>query len=300
MTMQLRSKAPAKNKYRRLFTTVLGQKKNSFSCPTLPRLDGKRAIVTGGMAGVGEFITRGLLERCARVTTLARGKSLGTGDIAGVEVVQADLAEPATIIAAVDRLGENPFDLVICNAGLLSKEAVQTVAGVERTFGINVLGHHILYRLLMERGLLNRNARIVMTTGDIYITQKTCERDIPFDTSNGAYSRSKLGNLWQVVELAKRYPELYPIAVHPGVVASGFAGPKSGIGGWLQDRFLISEEEGAQASLIAATQNVPRGAYWHNVYGIMKLEKSDPARDKVGAATLWQQLEELSEPYLGG
>ena len=72
---------------------------------------------------------------------------------------------------------------------------------------------------------------------------------------------SKLGNLWQVQELTKRYPGIRAYAVHPGVVLSGFAGgPKEGFSYWLRSKLLISEEQGAQAALIAATQDLPNGA----------------------------------------
>jgi NAD(P)-dependent dehydrogenase (short-subunit alcohol dehydrogenase family) len=289
---------PESNSRKRIFACIRGQKRNSRICPNEPRLDGKRALVTGGAAGVGEFVSRGLIARGAEVITMARGLSHGTEAIKGVHSLNVDLGDPTTIVDAVNHLDNKPFDLLICNAGLVSQKPEQNITGLEKTFAINVLGHHILYRLLIERGLLAKNARIVITTGDIYISEEQCSAYIPFDTPSKTYARSKLGNLWQVAELKKRYPQLHPIAVHPGVVASGFTGAKTGILSWLRNKFLISEYAGAQSSLIGATQDIPRGAYWHNVLGIVDLPSDDPALNSSKAHKLWEQLEKLSKPFL--
>ncbi|MEW5250300.1 SDR family NAD(P)-dependent oxidoreductase [Microbulbifer sp. 2201CG32-9] len=264
----------------------------------MPRLQGKRALVTGGAAGVGEYVSRGLLERGAEVITLARGLSQSSGTIPGAEALSTDLADPASIITAVDSLGDMPFDLVICNAGLVLQSPESTVTGVEKTFGVNVLGHHLLYRLLIERDLLTKNARVVLTTGEAYVMAEDCSADAFFDSTQKAYARSKLGNLWQVAELKNRYPQLHPIAVHPGVVASGLGGSKTGFLARLRSLLLISEEAGAQASLIGATQDLPRGAYWHNTLGLVEFRADDPALDAKGSAHLWNQLETLAAPFL--
>lgn len=298
MSIDLTPTIPASSGAGRMFACIWNQKKNNHVCPQSPRLDGKKILVTGGAAGIGEFVSRGLIARGAKVTSMARGLSDATDDIMQADSIYLDLADPKSIVAAVDKLAEERFDMVICNAGLVSKKAEQTIIGVEKTFAVNVLGHHILYRLLIERDLLNPNARIVMTTGDVYILEKECSPNIPFDKTQKTYSRSKLGNLWQVAELTKRYPTLHPIAVHPGVVASGFAGAKSGFMAWLRSLQLVSEIGGAQSALIGATQNLPRGAYWHNVLGLVDLQTGDPALDTQSAERLWDQLEELAAPYL--
>ncbi|WP_299939596.1 SDR family NAD(P)-dependent oxidoreductase [uncultured Microbulbifer sp.] len=298
MSFELNPTIPRSGRISRILACTLGQKRKNRICPAHPRLDGKRALVTGGAAGVGEFVSRGLMERGAQVTTMARGLSHGSGILPEADTLMVDLGDPLSIVSAIDCLGDTPFDLVICNAGLLPKKAEKTVMGLEKTFAVNVLGHHILYRLLIERNLLTRNARIVMTTGDIYILAKACSADIPYDSANKVYVRSKLGNLWQVAELKRRYPNLHPIAVHPGVVASGFIGSKTGFIAWLRSVQLISEEAGAQASLIGATQDLPRGTYWHNTIGVVALQAGDPALDPNGASCLWGQLESLTAPLL--
>ena len=290
-------KAP-KNKRVRAKLAIIGQKLKHRACPQLSRLDGKRILITGGNAGVGEFITRSLIAQGAQVTSLARGVSASSNEIPGVEFFYVDLTHPESIVSAVNQLGQQPFDIVICNAGLLSKTAEMSPSGYEKTFAVNVLGHHILYRLLMKKNLLVDGARIVITTGDIYILESECSPEIPFDEPYKTYSRSKLGNLWQVRELTKRYPNLHPIAVHPGVIANNFAGERFGLLSWLRRTQLISEEQGAHSSLIGATQNLPRGSYWHNVFGLVDLSKNDPACHDKSSQNLWGKLESITLPYL--
>lgn len=298
MSLSLTANRPPKGRHRRIMSAIIGQNRKHHVCPKLPRLDGKRVLVTGGSAGIGEFITRAFLAQGAQVISLARGLSDATDDILNAESIYMDLASPSSVVAAVEQLGEQPFDIVICNAGLISNKAEIAAAGYEKTFSVNVLGHHLLYRLLIERKLLVDNARIVITSGDIYILENECSADIPFDTTSSAYSRSKLGNIWQARELSDRYPNLHPIVVHPGVVASGFSGSKHGFFAWLRRKQLISEEQGSHSSLIGATQDLPRGAYWHNVFGLVDLPAEDPGCDGSGAKKLWQQLEAIVSPYL--
>ncbi|TVU79168.1 SDR family NAD(P)-dependent oxidoreductase [Vibrio tasmaniensis] len=298
MPLSLIASRPPKGRHRRVISAIIGQKRKHHACPELPRLDGKRVLVTGGAAGIGEFITRSLLAKGARVTSLARGLSDATDYILHAESIYMDLADPKSIVTAVEQLGETPFDIVICNAGLVSKKAEISPSGYEKTFSVNVLGHHILYRLLMQKNMLVDDARLVITSGDIYILANECAADIPFDCTSSAYSRSKLGNLWQVRELSERYPNIHPIAVHPGVVASGFAGSKKGFLAWFRTKQLVSEEQGSHSSLIGATQGLPRGSYWHNVFGLVDLPENDPGCDGSGSRKLWDQLESIAAPYL--
>lgn len=299
MTIDSKPTAPAVGNLSRLFACMFRQKSKSRRCPETPRLDGKRVLVTGGGAGVGEFVSSGLIKRGAQVTSISRGVSNGTKPINGIESIICDLAKPESIRQAVNGLAGRKFDVIVCNAGIMSAKYERTESGMEKTFAVNVFGHHLLYRLLMERGMLGDDARIVMTTGDIYVLAKDCTPDYKPYSGNGAYASSKLGNLWQMMELTKRYPSIHATAIHPGVIASGFGGgSKTGLVGWLKSKLLISEETGAQSSLIAASQNLSRGTYWHNVLGVVDLRPDDAAIDRTKSSILWDKLEKLSEPWL--
>lgn len=300
MAIDLTPYSAASRMAARLFTCMFRQHSRLRYCPDLPRLEGKSALVTGGTAGVGEFVSRGLLARGAKVVSLSRGVSQGKGTLPEVQSIHCDLSNLASVVEAVDQLGDQKIDVLICNSGIVLRERAMTSDGIEMTFAVNVLGHHLLYRLLQQRDLFAENSRIVMTTGEAYFAADRCDSNPSHYRMGHVYGGSKLGNLWQVLELKKRYPGTTAYAVHPGVILSGFGGgiPSGGFKHWLARKILISEEQGAQAALTAATQDLPNGAYWHNVCGIMSLPQGDAALDAQKAEKLWDQLEALIQPVL--
>jgi 2-hydroxycyclohexanecarboxyl-CoA dehydrogenase len=81
------------------------------------RLDGRRALVTGGANGIGAAITRRLVAEGAAVTigdidTDAAAEVAGD---AGAEVVRLDVTDPSSARDAVERAGN--LDVLVNNAG---------------------------------------------------------------------------------------------------------------------------------------------------------------------------------------
>ena len=299
MSIDITPTHPAKSYMLRIFKCIFRQKSKTKRCPDLNGIEGKSVLVTGGSAGVGEFISRSLIKAGANVTSISRGLSQNTGSITGLKSIVCDLASPKSIVSVVNQFDGKQFDIVICNAGVTLNHYQKTELGIEKTFAVNVFGHHLLYRLLIEHNRLADNGKIIMTSGEIYVHANDCIPNPEPYKAMRAYAGSKLGNLWQVLELTKRYPQIKAIAVHPGVIASGFGmASKEGLLHWLKNRVMISEELGAQSSLIAATQHLPNGAYWHNVHGIIDLPDDDIAKNEVLSLKLWNQLETLAEPWI--
>ena len=92
------------------------------------RLDGRRAVVTGGTRGLGLGISRALLEAGADIVVLSRhpattplldyASSLGRR----VESVSVDLAEPEHIVRAADEaLAQGQVDILVNNAGIQAR-----------------------------------------------------------------------------------------------------------------------------------------------------------------------------------
>lgn len=305
------SPAPA-SRLRRFLASVSGQRARTLPCPETPRLDGARALVTGGSRGIGAEICAGLAGRGAEVTVAARDGAASEAVCTALRTrggrarrQQIDLADLDSVVAASDALlaaaAGRPFDLVVANAGLWPRTRELSPQGHELAFATNVLGHHLLLRRLLARAGLRADARVVVVTGDIYFLASACTPDFAFRGPWGgqtAYARSKLGNLWQVAELTRRFPRLTAVAVHPGVVRSGLGGPVGPIAGALRRGLTITPELGAQTPLFCATQPVERGAYYHNTLGRVALPPGDPALDEAGAAALWDVLERLSAAHL--
>src|SRR5262245_22668019 len=102
MSLLEESALPA-NKWLRLAMASIGQQRTTRRCPPTPRLDGKRALVTGGTNGIGFQIARGLLARGADVVLPCRNPQKGdrvrqelrreAGESARIDLVPMDLAD---------------------------------------------------------------------------------------------------------------------------------------------------------------------------------------------------------------
>lgn len=290
------------------FTPPLGGTRRMIDCtwrqrahlPTLPsatRLDGRRALVTGGGRGIGLATTRGLIERGAIVTSASRSSHSTELDAAHLPIDLADLASVREALAHLRTEGA-VFDLVVANAGLWPQRYSRSEQDFEIAFATNVLGHHALLRGLQRSNLLASDACVVLVTGDIYILEDSCTEDFVWHGRLGgqrAYCRSKLGNLWQAHGFAERFPKLRVHAVHPGVIASELSGQWPAPVRRLMEAMMLRIDEGARTTLDAILRrNRPSGRYVHARYGDVALDPRDPGADGRAATALWDRLEALT------
>jgi NAD(P)-dependent dehydrogenase (short-subunit alcohol dehydrogenase family) len=105
------------------------------------RYDGKRALVVGGASGMGAATAELLRDAGAEVVVM----DFAEVKLPGVKAVHLDLADAASIDAAVDECGGRVDALFAC-AGV-----ADGTPGIER---INFIGHrHLIDRLLAKRML---------------------------------------------------------------------------------------------------------------------------------------------------
>src|ERR1700753_1398168 len=119
-------------------------------------LSGKRVLVTGASAGLGVETARVLAAHGATVVGAARDLDKAHKATEGVrkdaahggslELVALDLASLESVRACADALvaAGKPFDVVICNAGVMACPKGTTADGFETQFGTNHLGHFVL------------------------------------------------------------------------------------------------------------------------------------------------------------
>lgn len=233
---------------------------------------GKVAVVTGGNSGIGYETVAALAARGARVAMVARDASRAEAAAdrirachsdAQVDVLVADLADltqvrrlAADILSRYDRL-----DVLINNAGLMFDRSQRTVDGLEATFAINYFAPFLLTNLLLDRIEASTPARIINVASAAHFGGH-----IPWDdlegkrrgSGYGAYSDSKLALVMFTRELARRLvgTGVTVNAVHPGVVATGFAqepGNLSGLFFKLGKPFLRTPAKGARTTIYVAT-----------------------------------------------
>ncbi len=197
-------------------------------------LSGKRVLVTGVSAGLGVETARTLAAHGAEVVgaarDLAKAKAAtepvraGAASGGGLELVQLDLASLASVRACAEALVANgkPFDLVICNAGVMATPFGKTADGFETQFGTNHLGHFVLVNRIAS--LMTPGARLVNLSSaghqvsDVDLDDPNFERT-PYSTW-ASYGRSKTANILFAVEFDRRHKDrgIRAAALHPGAI----------------------------------------------------------------------------------
>ena len=197
-------------------------------------LSGKRVLVTGVSAGLGVETARALAAHGAEVVGAARNLAKAKDATAPVradaanggslELVELDLASLASVRACADALVANrePFDLVICNAGVMATPSGKTADGFERQFGTNHLGHFVLVNRIAS--LMKPGARLVNLSSaghqvsDVDLDDPNFER-APYHAW-AAYGRSKTANILFAVEFDRRHKDrgIRAAALHPGAI----------------------------------------------------------------------------------
>lgn len=113
------------------------------------RYDGKRALVVGAATGMGRAVAELVQDAGAKVVAMDRAEIT----LPGVDTIQVDLADKASIDAAVDQCG-GPVNALFSCAGV-----ADGTPGIER---INFIGHRHLIDRLLATDMLPRGSAIGM------------------------------------------------------------------------------------------------------------------------------------------
>jgi retinol dehydrogenase-12 len=148
--------------------------------------------------------------------------------------IQLDLASLASVKEAANKVLAitSRLDVLMNNAGIMAVPPATTVDGYEIQFGTNHMGHALLTKLLLP--LLLKTAEQPQPGSDVRIVTLTShshtrapQGGIDFSGLRSAnseslplskYGVSKLANILHIKQLAKRYPTIKSVAIHPGMV----------------------------------------------------------------------------------
>jgi len=270
-------------------------------------MQGKVCLVTGATSGIGLVTARELARQGARVVLVGRNPArceaavaqirIETGN-AEVEALLADLSSQQQVRELARRFCESHprLDVLVNNAGGMWMRRELTADGLEMTFAVNHLAYFLLTHLLLDVLKASAPARIVNVSSEAH--RKAV---LDFDDLMGerrysgwrAYCRSKLANLLFTYELKRRLggTGVTANAVHPGWVATGFAG-NNGWRGWvwrLAARcFALSPEHGARTIVYLASS--PDLASFSGGYFIREraVPSSPASYDNAAGRRLWE------------
>jgi NAD(P)-dependent dehydrogenase (short-subunit alcohol dehydrogenase family) len=191
------------------------------------RLDGKRAIVTGGYAGIGVETTRVLAAAGAHVIVPARDvakaqRAIGT--LTNVTIERMDLSSPSTIAAFAARHVDTSLHLLLNNAGIMAAPLARDARGLESQLATNHVGHFDLFQRLLPALRRAQGARVVALSSRGHVRSAFDFEDPsflhrPYDKMI-AYGQSKTANILFAVEADRRYAAdgIRAYAVHPGAI----------------------------------------------------------------------------------
>ena len=239
-------------------------------------LSGKRILVTGVSAGLGIETARSLAAHGAHVVGAARDLAKAETATAQVrkhaganggsfELIALDLGNLASVRAAADGLlrKNEPFDVVIANAGVMATPFGHTADGFETQFGTNHLGHFVLINRIAP--LIREGGRVINLSSSGHRFSNVDLEDPNFEKTPYepfvSYGRSKTANILFSVAFDQRHRGrgVRAAAVHPGGIMTelGRHMAPGTIEGMLES---INQQLAAEGKPAYQFKTVPQGA----------------------------------------
>src|SRR5882757_593170 len=254
------------------FTTPFGFHSTAPEVIAGVNLAGKRAIITGGAAGIGIETARALSAAGAAVTLAVRRPDAaeaaaeelrGSTANATVDVRYLDLSDLHSV-RAFTTAWKGPLHILVNNAGIMAvPELEKTPQGFELQFGTNFLGHFAL-TVGLHRALAAANgARVVSVSSSGHLFSPVIFDDLNFDfipyTAFGAYGQSKSANALMAVAITQRSANvgISSNALNPGAIATGLQKHTGGLKTPVEKRKTLAQ--GASTSVLLAASPLLEG-----------------------------------------
>jgi len=269
----------------------------------LPTAAGRTILVTGATSGIGLEAARSLARAGGRVVVAVRDPARGAAvvrELAGAgatcELLVIDLASFASVRQAAATFLEHhvSLDVLVNNAGVVTRRREVTGDGHERIWQTNFLGHVLLTRLL--HGALTRASgpRVVNVSSMAHRSGQIAWDDP--ELARGfrplrAYAQSKLAQVLYTRELARREPGWVVTAVHPGGIWTGIwrAAP---LPARLVLRMLLASAATGAAPVVRLAVAPDAAEATGRYFNRWKEEAPAPqGQDDAAAARLWQLAE---------
>jgi NAD(P)-dependent dehydrogenase (short-subunit alcohol dehydrogenase family) len=271
----------------------------------------KIALITGPTSGIGYATSLELASKGFDLILVARNidkcSVLQTeiGDQVKTDCIQCDLSDIQSVLRAVETIRKRytKIDVLINNAGIIVDKKQFSVDGIELTFATNHIGPFVLTTGLISLLKASGNARIVNVSSAAHYfaffgIEKLVNPKVYHDLV--VYGRSKLANILFSNELSDRL-SLFGVtsnAVHPGTVASNFAGRGGGVTAQFMKlfrKFFKTNSQGAATSVYVATAPQLEGVSGRYYVNCKPVRTSRAARNRELGKALWKLSEDLTK-----
>lgn len=269
------------------------------------------AVVTGATSGIGVETALQLAAKGYRVAVHGRDAAKVSAMVARIQAAGGQALPLVADLASLDDVrrafttfaaSEPVIDVLVNNAGGMNATRQLTRDGFEMTFGVNHLAPFLITHLLRSNLEAAPAARVINVASRAH--QRVPGLALNDLQAEGAwdgwkqYCHSKLMNVLFTRELARRLAGTRVIthALHPGVVATGFAGQDGGWMGWVLTflrPFLTKPTDGAATSVYLATSPEVAGQTGGYFADCKPAKPSPGGQDDVAAAALWAASEKL-------
>ena len=303
-------------------------------------LRGQNALITGGNSGLGFSVAKFLSERGAAVTLGCRNpqKCFQACDAirtsegysgAPIAPLVMDVSSLKSVQSAAKAflMHNDKLDMLYLNAGTLSAGTNDdgtlplSKDGVEMVFATNVLGHHLLYRLLLPALRTATMARVIHTSSLASFESYSYGVATDLQTLNGekssayhslkVYGHSKLAQIVWTKAATRQLGDntnIYINAMNPGAVKTSLMNKNpyfpqwlSDLKSWVEERMIWSAEDGALTLLYlgAATDDIKEGNLRGKYFHPQAVEVVNPkAEDTSLQDNFWSFCEELVKDFL--
>jgi NAD(P)-dependent dehydrogenase (short-subunit alcohol dehydrogenase family) len=291
----------------------------------IPDLSGKVIIVTGGSSGLGKESVLQLAKHNPAVIYLT-ARTAARANAAIEEIHQAvpaskgkirflelDLGSFGSVMKAADVFAglSDRLDVLMNNAGLMASPAGVTPDGYEVQLGSNYMGPalftNLLLPILLKTAEIHQaDVRVINLSSELFrqspsggIQLSRCKTPMNDISSLARYGQSKLADYYHTRALAKLFPAVKFVAIHPGVVNTGLfddlAKRRRWLGGSIKalgSVFLTNVHQGAHVQLWASTadsQAVRSGGFYNPK---LKEYKDKVLEDEKAIQELWDWTEQ--------
>lgn len=243
-----------------------------------------------------------------------------SGSKTNVIFIECNLASLDSVKRAAETFIEQAadgLDVLMCAAGIMAVPPGLTSDGYEIQFGTNHLGHALLIKkllpLLRARATEGKDPRIVILTsqawaghprGGVAFEKLRTTQESFFMGTWFRYGQSKFANLVYARELAKRYPEITSVSIHPGVVLTDLVGtlrPQHKAFTYATTWWrMLQPHEGAYNQVWAATadkKTLVQGGYYEPVGKLENKSLDSTAKNEKVGERLWEWTQAALEEY---